>query len=322
MADAGFVAGDWGTSHLRLVLCDADGVALDSRTGPGAAELGGGVAGRRHAALRYSETFESLTADWVRSRGTLPAVLCGMVGSSIGWLEAPYVPCPANPLQIVEACVTLRQDQVHIVPGLSCRNRFAAPDFLRGEETQILGALRLVDGLRQECRVLCHPGTHTKWVVLQDGVVREFFSAPTGELFALLCEHSVLVRKPAAAPAAMDAQTFRQGLEHFNEFPQAQLLHRLFECRSRQLSGDLAAHTADAYLSGLLIGSDVHGALQLLSTGIRSGPVYVIGSSELTQLYVMALAARGQEALRLDGAQASLAGLAHVHQQLSQRVAA
>jgi 2-dehydro-3-deoxygalactonokinase len=225
-------------------------------------------------------------------------------------------------LQILEACVALRREQVHIVPGLSCRNRFAAPDFLRGEETQILGALRLVDELRRGFRVLCHPGTHTKWVVLQDGVVSEFFSAPTGELFALLCEHSVLVRKPPDAPDAMDASAFRQGLEHFNEFPQAQLLHRLFECRSRQLSGELAALAADAYLSGLLIGSDVHGALHLLPSGIRSGPVYVVGSSELAHLYVMALAARGQAALRLDGAQASLAGLAHVHLQLSQRACA
>jgi 2-dehydro-3-deoxygalactonokinase len=310
MGDASFVAGDWGTSHLRLVLCDAQAVVLESSAGPGAAEVSG----------RFADTFESLTACWEQSHGALPAVLCGMVGSSIGWTQAPYVACPALPEQIADACVTLRGGSVHIVPGLSCRNRFDAPDFLRGEETQILGALNLDGALRHGNWLLCLPGTHTKWVVLQDGSVREFFTAPTGELFALLSEQSVLVGKHSRMEAPIDADAFKKGLARFNEFPQAQLLHRLFECRSRQLSGELTAPAAAAYLSGLLIASDVRGALRVLSNSITAGSVYLIGSSELTQLYATALAVHSHPASRVDGAAASLAGLAHVYRRLSQQV--
>lgn len=304
MGDAGFVAGDWGTSHLRLFLCDAEGSMLDSRTGPGAADAGG----------RFADIFESLTACWQETHGALPAVLCGMVGSSIGWTQAPYVACPALPEQIAEACVTQRDGSVHIVPGLSCRNRFNAPDFMRGEETQILGALNLVPALRRGCWLLCLPGTHTKWVVLQDGSVREFLTAPTGELFALLRDHSVLLREPSLAETVIDMDAFKEGLAHFNEFPQAQLLHRLFECRGRQLGGELAAQAAAAYLSGLLVASDVHGALRVLSNSITARSVYLIGSSQLTQLYAAALGVQGYDASCVDGAAASLAGLAHVHQ--------
>jgi 2-dehydro-3-deoxygalactonokinase len=312
MGDASFVAGDWGTSHLRLFLCDAQGVALDSSAGPGAAAVGG----------RFAATFQSLTARWEQHHGALPAVLCGMVGSSIGWTQAPYVACPAMPEQIAQACVTLLDGSVHIVPGLSCRNRFNAPDFLRGEETQILGALNLEDALRQGCRLLCLPGTHTKWVVLQDGAVSEFFTAPTGELFALLSEHSVLVGKHGRLEVAADAAAFREGLARFNEFPELQLLHRLFECRGRQLSGELAAAAAAAYLSGLLVASDVHGALRALSGSIAARSVCLIGSSQLTQLYASALAVHGYGASCVDGAAASLAGLAQVYRQLSRQVSA
>jgi 2-dehydro-3-deoxygalactonokinase len=312
MGEATYIAGDWGTSHLRLHLCAANGASLDDLRGPGAMEVDGG----------FADAFDSLTRRWDEAHGLLPVVLCGMVGSSIGWIQAPYVACPAMPEQIVDACAALRGGRIHIIPGLSCRNRFDAPDFLRGEETQILGALKLVPSLRRGSRLLCHPGTHTKWVLLQDGRIREFLTAPTGEVFALLRDHSVLVRKPDGAATALDAKAFQEGLAQFGKFPDAQLLHRLFECRGRRLSGELAAQSADAYLSGLLIASDVRGALRSLSDVIRAGSVFLIGSPELTHLYATALAADGCEASEINGEEASLAGLAHVQQRLSQSVRA
>jgi 2-dehydro-3-deoxygalactonokinase len=312
MGEASFIAADWGTSRLRLHLCDAGGFAMDSLSGPGAADVGGG----------FADIFDSLTASWEREHGLLPAVLCGMVGSSIGWIEAPYVACPAIPEQIIGACAALRGGRIRIVPGLSCRNRFDAPDFLRGEETQILGALKLAPALRRGAHLLCHPGTHTKWVLLQEGKVLEFLTAPTGELYALLRDHSVLVRPINAAGATIDAGTFKEGLAQVGKFPQAQLLHRLFECRSRRLSGELAAQSAEAYLSGLLIASDVEGALSVLSGFIGAPSAVLIGSPELTELYAAGLALHGYESSQVDGAQASLAGLAHVHQQLPRAVAA
>ena len=304
-----FIAADWGTSHLRLFLCDAEGVAHDSNSGPGAAEVSG----------RFSDVFASLTAQWRERHGALPAVLCGMVGSSIGWVQAPYVPCPARPEQIVEACTALEGGRIQIVPGLSCHNRFNAPDLLRGEETQILGALRLEDRLRQGRWVLCLPGTHTKWVVVEDGLVREFFTAPAGELFALLRDRSVLVRKPHGVDDQFDADTFKKGLVNFNDFPDAQVLHRLFECRSRQLSGEFEAHAASSYLSGLLIASDVHGALRVLSSPATPRTVFVIGSAQLTQLYATACAFSNYDTHQVDGVAASLAGLTQVYRQLSKK---
>jgi 2-dehydro-3-deoxygalactonokinase len=157
-------------------------------------------------------------------------------------------------------------------------------------------------------------------VVLQDGAVREFFTAPTGELFALLCEHSVLLRRRGQTTAAVDGDAFTKGLAHFDEFPQAQLLHRLFECRSRQLSGEFSLAAATGYLSGLLVASDVQGALSALTELIAARSVYLIGAPELTLRYAAALGRHGCDTYAVDGAAASRAGLAHVHRRLSQQV--
>jgi 2-dehydro-3-deoxygalactonokinase len=309
MSAAQFIAADWGTTHLRLFLCDAEGVAQDSTSGPGAAEVRG----------PFGDVFASLTARWEERHGVLPAVLCGMVGSSIGWTQAPYVPCPAHPDQIIAACTPLEGGRIQIVPGLSCRNRFNAPDLLRGEETQILGALRLEDTLRQGRWILCLPGTHTKWVVVEDGWVREFVTAPAGELFALLRDRSVLVRKPPGVDDQFDPETFAKGLANFNEFPEAQVLHRLFECRSRQLSGEFEAHAASSYLSGMLIASDVHGALRMLSSSATPRTVFLVGSPQLTQLYATACVFSNYDTHQVDGAAASLAGLTQVYRRLSKK---
>ena len=308
MAAGGFLAGDWGTSNLRLFLCDDTGTVLDSAAGPGAAESSG----------KFDAVFSGLTAAWRERHGVLPSVLCGMVGSNFGWRQAPYVSCPARPEQIGAGCVSPPDIAVYIVPGLRCQNRYGAPDFLRGEETQILGALQLDPGLQRGRQVLCLPGTHTKWVVLEDGAVMEFNTAPTGELFAILKEHSVLVQRPTIDKAAADDQAFERGLTQFNAFAQAQLLHRLFECRSRLLAGELVPAATAAFLSGLLIASDVSGALPMLAPAADGARVQLIGAPPLTALYARALAKRECESLQLDGASASLAGLTRVYQHLQQ----
>jgi 2-dehydro-3-deoxygalactonokinase len=307
MSDVSFVAGDWGTSHLRLFLCAADGTVLDSAAGPGAADSSG----------QFEKIFDSLLTKWAAHPDDLPAVLCGMVGSSIGWIQAPYVACPAKPEEIATACATLRDGRIRIVPGLSGRNRFAAPDFMRGEETQILGAMELQPTLRQGRRLLCLPGTHTKWVVLEEGAISEFLTSVTGELFTLVRDHSVLVRGGNLAAGSSHTTAFRLGLAQFERFPRAQLLHRLFECRSRSLDGELAPDAAAWFLSGLLIASDIAGALEVLasSTGVRT--VDLIGAPQLTQLYATGLEQQRYQASTIDGAAAAVAGLARVRRQLT-----
>jgi 2-dehydro-3-deoxygalactonokinase len=301
-----FVAGDWGTSNLRLFLCDDTGAVLESASGPGAADSGG----------QFATVFDSLLAKWTPDPQGLPAVLCGMVGSSIGWIQAPYLPCPARPEDIATACATLRDGRIRIIPGLSCRNRFDAPDFLRGEETQILGAMELKPALRQGRRLLCLPGTHTKWVMLEDGAVIEFLTAPTGELFTLLRDRSVLVREHGGAADA-SAPAFKSGLAQVGRFPQAQVLHRLFECRSRSLDGELAPHEAASFLSGLLIASDIAGALDVFANSLVVHAVHLIGSPQLMELYEAGLALQCYETSSTDGSLAAVAGLLQVRRQLT-----
>lgn len=310
---AAFIAGDWGTSRLRLYLCDTANNVLETREARGAAAARG----------EHERVLEAETSAWQSSSGPLPAVLCGMVGSSIGWVQAPYLAAPADPQRLASASVSLRGGAVRIVPGVSCRNRLGAPDVMRGEETQILGALCLEPALRRGAHLLCLPGTHTKWVVVRDGAIAEFLTAPAGELFELLSRHSVLVGD-AAAERSENESAFRAALARIQNLPQVELLHRLFEVRSRRLLGEIPEAHAASYMSGLLIGSDTAGAARLFAPEIAAGKVCLIGSAELVRAYSMALESIAPGVQVIDGGAAALAGLAEIHRLLieaAQRVA-
>jgi 2-dehydro-3-deoxygalactonokinase len=308
MSEAAFIAGDWGTSNLRLTLCDDDGAVLDTRAGPGAAAARG----------RFAEAFDTATADWRRLHGGLRAVLSGMVGSTFGWREAPYLPCPAELYELAGRPVTAR-DGVQIVPGLKCINPLGAPDVMRGEETQLLGARQLEPEIGMGRRLACMPGTHTKWVSLQNGVVQEFLTVPTGELFALLCEHSVLVRDQAT-PLEHRAAEFERGLAAAARHPGVPLMHRLFQARSLRLDQQLSAEGAASWMSGLLIGTDVGGALPLFGALEANSPIYVVGAPRLTDTYRITLERHGRSAVSVDGSAAALGGLAYVFREQERQI--
>jgi 2-dehydro-3-deoxygalactonokinase len=302
MAHAAFIVGDWGTSRLRLYLCDAANNVLETRAGAGAAAARG----------EHERVLDAEINAWQGATGPMPVVLCGMVGSSIGWVQVPYLPAPVDPAALAQGCIALRGGGVRIVPGVSCRNRFAAPDVMRGEETQILGAMRLDPELRRGVRLVCLPGTHTKWVVLKDGAITEFLTAPAGEVFELLSTHSVMVRDGAEERRLNDA-AFAAGLARVAELPGVELLHRIFEVRSRRLMAEMPAEDAPGFMSGLLIGSDVAGAARVFAAEIGAAPVCLIGAPELVRAYSTALRAFGVTARIVDGGAASLAGLCHIH---------
>ena len=300
-----FVAGDWGTSNLRLYLCRVAGsqpvTVVSSAAGPGIGSHDGD----------FEATFFELTRDWFSRHGALPTILSGMVGSTIGWREAPYVTCPAGASEIATEHIRIeaRGLPIVIVAGLRCVNPFGTPDVMRGEELQLLGWMGL--DVRDGLQLVALPGTHNKWVALQDARVETFFTSLSGELFALLKSHSVLL---SDAEQAFSEAAFRDALATSRS---ASLLHALFSTRSRQVLGELAPEEASSYLSGLLIGADVGAATDLFRSRYESVEhMHLIGDERLCDEYRAALEDYGWTCTVHDPTRTALAGYAAVHRQL------
>lgn len=294
---------DWGTSSLRGYLLSADGGVIAAAAKPwGIQHLSAGG---------FAAAFTGIAGEWRSREPALPVVAAGMVGSRQGWREVPYVDCPTDSGAIARGLLAFASEVglIHIVPGVIQRGPL--PNVLRGEETQLLGALAREPALAAESLVVL-PGTHSKWVRVRDGQITSFHTYMTGELFAVLREHSLL-GKPArdAAADAADAEAkqaaFARGLAVARESGAEGVAGRLFTTRSLYLTGDLSPAATLDYLSGLLVGEEVRSAVAARSGGPMP-PIVLIGDEALCGRYHEALMVFGMTQARVFGDSAA-AGL-------------
>jgi len=281
----GFIAVDWGTTNRRAYRIDEKGECVASF------EDGLGM-------LSVAPGGFPAAAQSIRERlGDGPLLLAGMVGSTRGWVEAPYVPCPAGLDDLMGRLVWVEPGRVAIVPGLSILEGGHA-DVMRGEEIQMVGALAA--GLIPPTSFVCHPGTHNKWVTVDESRIRTFRTVMTGEMFNSLRKHGTLAELIGEEVAPGDA--FRAGVARgLNGDP---LSAELFTVRARVLLGDLARPDAAGFTSGLLVGADMKVGL-----GMAAGSdMIILGRPELTTLYAEAAAVAGHAAREVDGETAFLAG--------------
>ncbi|WP_428392800.1 2-dehydro-3-deoxygalactonokinase [Lichenicoccus sp.] len=284
------IALDWGTSSLRAWRLSRSGRVLDARSKAwGIMHLPDGG---------FAAAFATITEGW-RAPGTA-ALACGMVGSRQGWHEVAYLPTPAGLPELagaLHAFPTADGGTLHLVPGLLD----GAPDVMRGEETQAIGAAPLLG----DDALLVMPGTHSKWSRLQHGRVVSFRTMMTGELFALLRRHSILGRDDGTADAETRDLAFTRGVQD----AQAQGgFARLFATRALSLTGGLAPGCAADYLSGLLIGEELRLAADARSPGTR---VALTGDPALCDRYAGAFAALDLTVPERLG-DTALAGLRHI----------
>lgn len=288
---------DWGTTNARAWACAADGRVLDRRH----AALGI----RNVAAGGFRAAFDKLVGDWLASGA--PVAMSGMVGSRQGWMEAPYAGCPAGLASLAQAMVRLPEPEtVLIVPGVGRGGPGERHDVMRGEEVQCFGALAQ-EGL--EDVLICLPGTHSKWVSMRGGAIVDFASAMTGEVFEVMCRHSILgalMRDPGPAHIQEQAggAAFRRGIDRSGEA--GGLLNHLFSARAEALFDEIAPRNIRDYLSGVLIGHEIREMPRLLG---GSEEILVIADGPLPERYRLAFAHLGIPARLLDAETVTVAGL-------------
>jgi len=292
------IAVDWGTSNLRAYRLDAAGRVV--------AQVASASGITRVATGGFAATLLEAVGPWI-SDGEQHVLLCGMVGSRQGWVEAPYLPCPASPAEIAAGLVEIpcTAAQVLLVPGLSAHDASGTPEVMRGEETKLVGLMAALGGEG----VVCMPGSHTKWARLEGGRIAGFATYFTGEAFAALRDGTILGRMMAPG-GVVDPDGFRRGVARSGDA--GHLLHHLFGVRTLGLFGALPEAAAAGFLSGLLIGHEVRAALQAKSD------VRLVGDATLVGLYAEVIAACGGRADVLD-VDAAAAGLAVIGSQAAWR---
>lgn len=288
------IAVDWGTSQLRAYRLDAAGKVVEARERPeGIMSVGQGA---------FPATLAVLLGNWADADE--PILMSGMVGSRQGWIEVPYVACPAGLEEVAAGVRSVEFGQgskALICPGLACRDEDGVPDVMRGEEVQIFGALAL--NAEEGAGSVLMAGTHCKHVRIEGGRIAGFATHMAGEVFAVLRQHSILGRTMAEAAGVEDDRAFADGVARSGEA--GGLLHHLFGVRARALMGELPASAGADHLSGILVGHTIRAAAP-------EPPVLVMGAPKVAARYLRACALLGIEARTLSSEEATVAGLFRV----------
>ena len=306
MTTAAWIAVDWGTSRLRVWAMGPDGGPDGGNDDAVLATASSDDGMGKLARDGFEPALLALVGDWLADGRVTPVVACGMVGARQGWVEAAYLTAPCPPLDAARMTLAPTRDprlSVRIIPGVA---QMTPADVMRGEETQVAGCLAAdpaFDG------VLCLPGTHTKWARVSAGELVSFQTFMTGEIFALMSDHSVLrhsLNQPGFDEAAFDA-ALSAAMAH-----PGRIAAQLFALRAESLLSGLGAAAARARLSAWLIGVELASARPYW-LGQR---LAIIGAGGLSATYARALAAQGARATVLDGDAMTLGGIIAAAQQL------
>ncbi|NUU36400.1 2-dehydro-3-deoxygalactonokinase [Pseudomonas sp. C2B4] len=297
---AQLIALDWGTTSLRAYKLAAGGQVLEQRSlSSGIMQLPKvpRIIAGRECADGFELAFDEACGDWLDAQPDLPVIACGMVGSAQGWREATYRDTPANVASLgtsLQTVRSLRGVDVHIVPGVIQRSRL--PNVMRGEETQVLGVLQTLSEEAGADLLIGLPGSHSKWVEVAYGCIVHFDTFMTGEIFAVLSEHSILGRTQQRG-GSFDSDAFDRGVQvALSTAGEIGVLSTLFSSRSLGLTGELSATAQADYLSGLLIGHEL-AALANVQRRRRNSAnlpsIVLIGNAQLCNRYSRALDACG-----------------------------
>lgn len=274
---------DWGTTNFRATLLDSTGVVLDE------IETGRGIQFVTDGAFEAELT--SALTPWLAVHGALPVIALGMINSRNGWVEVPYVSCPAT-IEALAAGALMRElpngSDLVLLPGITDLTRAPFPDVMRGEETQVVGS-----GL-QDLGIVILPGTHCKWVRVGGGRIEGFQTFVTGEIFALLSQHSFIAKTATGHSADFNRAAFDQGVHmaEVSDGADAAPLTLLFSVRTGTLADQLQPADMRDYVSGLLIGMEFRQARD--AGWFNAGDtVRIVGNDGLNARYQRAAALFG-----------------------------
>ena len=289
------IAVDWGTSNFRAFRVSAEGSVFARCSSPqGILRVGEG---------NFEEALRAEVGVWLAA-GEKHILLCGMIGSRQGWVEAEYLPCPVGIDELADAVVPVPFDgaNVRLVPGVIGPDAAGVPELMRGEETAAMGIQESFGG----SGLVCFPGTHSKWIQLSDRRIVSFTTCMTGELYGALRKCTILERTMTSNPA-VDKTAFHQGIARSSD--SGGLLHHRFCVRTLPLMAQLKEDKSASYLSGLLIGHEVRATMP------KGSHVHLVGAAHLCGLYAQVIEACGGMAT-LEDEDAAALGLAAIGRRL------
>ena len=259
-------------------------------------------------------------------------IAAGMITSNLGLHEVRHVQAPAG---LCELAANIQEkhfedlkDTFYFIPGVRSGPSVAdlenidSIDIMRGEETEVMGALEEIEGIQDGPLLYIHLGSHTKMIQL-DASRRISAGASTlaGELTQSIVEQTILRSSLPESPFATFAPTFfSQGWKHCQ---QVGFTRSLYEVRILQLNSAFPKEDLASFMLGAIISEEFR-CLTALTRNTPSQQVLLSGLPQLQPAWVFALQNQGLSVRKLNAEETErcfLTGMFRIFEQRAARPA-
>lgn len=295
-----FVAVDWGSSNFRAYLLDDYSLIAEITADKGIIYVEKNT---------FETTLISLLTPWMSliQDLNLPIIMGGMVGSDRGWIDAGYTMLPLRVKDIAIQTIQVTNTaglNLYLKPGLAIKTKNFC-NVMRGEEIQLLGVINE----KTDCYLF--PGTHSKWLSLTEkGMLETFHTVMTGELYALLMNHSLLGQE---IESSVNDVAFNEGVL-CAKAGSLDIIEQLFYARSARILRNIPADNVSSWLSGLLIGHEIKTQLQHFPD---AKTFTIVAGKTLTPLYLSAFRHFSMTPNVISPTDAALNGFRSIYHELS-----
>ncbi len=288
---------DWGTTNCRIFCLDANFKILSENNYPNYGILS--LKTNDNYLKFYQECIQPL-----RKSEDIPIYTSGMVGSSpYGWQEAPQLTIPITKEELHKHIVPVKDvKNMFIIPGIKKEANEEVIDVIRGEEIQAFG---IANTIKEKDAMICLPGTHSKWLLLEGNQITDFKTEMTGELFNILCKHSILGALMTSDVKEINTAYFLKGVKEAKE--NNNLLNSLFKGRASFLNKPDKDNIIGSYVSGILIGYEIAKVVE--SIDLKNKTIYIISSASLELPYTIALEYYNLKSNNIPAKEAGIQGL-------------
>ena len=150
---------------------------------------------------------------------------------------------------------------------------------MRGEETQVAGFFYDNPSFKGS---ICLPGTHSKWIKVDNSYIEKFKTFMTGELFEVISKYTVL--KHSILSEDIDKNEFVKSVEIIIKNPE-NIGSALFQLRADDLINSQGNIIYQSRLSGYLLGLELLGSAEFW----ENKNIVLIGNKVLVELYSFVL---------------------------------
>jgi 2-dehydro-3-deoxygalactonokinase len=260
-------------------------------------------------------------------------IAAGMITSNLGLQEVKHVQAPAGLLELASKIQETRFEDfkelsfcfipgIRSGPGSADLDNIDSIDIMRGEETEVIGALEVIEQIEHGSSFLyIHLGSHTKMIQVDAGKISASASTLAGELTQSIVDQTILRSSLPETPfAAFNPTFFSKGWEHCHGVG---FTRALYEVRILQLNSAFPKQDLASFLSGVILHEEFRCLMALVGNTSSHQQVLLSGLPQLQPAWTCALERQGFRVRQVNAEETErcfLTGMFRIFQQRPSRV--